>query len=98
MRKTLTLDVKKSSVSEEVVNFHPEIGPLELTVGEPLKLRIFVDRSVVEVFANGRQCVTKRIYPSRPDSLGVGLFTKDGRATLRSMNVWQMAAVWPYIL
>ena len=38
-------------------------GPLELTAGEPLKIHIFVDRSVVEVFANNRQCLTKQIYP-----------------------------------
>jgi len=34
--------------------------------GEPVHLRIFVDRSVVEVFVNGRQCVAVRVYPGRP--------------------------------
>ena len=43
----------------------------QLQPREPLKLRIFIDRSVVEVFANGRQCMTQRIYPARRDSLGV---------------------------
>lgn len=40
-------------------------APFELAAGEGLELRIFLDRSVLEVFANGRQCITQRIYPTR---------------------------------
>jgi beta-fructofuranosidase len=36
-------------------------------------LRIFVDRSILEVFANDRVSITTRIYPTRRDSLGVAL-------------------------
>jgi sucrose-6-phosphate hydrolase SacC (GH32 family) len=40
---------------------------------------VFVDKSVVEVFANdGRQAVMRRIYPSRADSVGVKPFSKKG--------------------
>jgi beta-fructofuranosidase len=60
---------------------------------QPLDLRVFVDRSVVEVFANGRQYLTKRIYPVRDDSLGIQLFSRGGEATLRSMDVWQMDSI-----
>ena len=51
-------------------------APFELAAGEGLELRIFLDRSVLEVFANGRQCITQRIYSTRADSLGVRLFSK----------------------
>ena len=37
----------------------------------------------------------KRIYPARPDSLGVQLFTRGGKATVRALDVWQMGAIWP---
>ncbi len=47
--------------------------PLPLAPGDRLQLRVFVDHSVLEVFANGRACLTTRIYPTRPDSLGIGL-------------------------
>jgi sucrose-6-phosphate hydrolase SacC (GH32 family) len=33
------------------------------------QLRVFVDRSVVEVFVNGKQCVALRVYPGRNDSV-----------------------------
>ena len=67
-------------------------APFELSSGEPLKLRIFLDRSILEVFANSRQCVTQRIHPSRSDSLGVILFSRGGSATIRSFESWDMAA------
>ena len=72
-----------------------ESGPFLLAEGEPLELRIFLDRSVVEVFANRRLCLTKRIYPSRSDSLGVALFARGGRAKMRSMDAWHMSSIWP---
>lgn len=66
-------------------------APFELAPGEPLRLRIFLDRSVLEAFANGRQCITQRIYPTCADSLGVSLFTRGGSAVVRSLEVWDMA-------
>lgn len=64
--------------------------PFTLASGEPIRLRVFLDRSMLEVFVNGRQCITQRIYPTRPDSMGVKAFAKDGEATLRSLHVWEM--------
>ena len=48
-------------------------APLPLKHDEPLHLRVFLDRSVLEVFANERVSITTRIYPTRSDSLGVAL-------------------------
>jgi beta-fructofuranosidase len=62
-----------------------------------LKLRVFVDRSVVEVFANGgRQAVTRRIYPSRPDSTGVALFSDGGPTIVRRVRAWDLVPSNPY--
>jgi beta-fructofuranosidase len=65
---------------------------------EPLKLRVFVDKSVVEVFANdGRQAVMRRIYPSRADSVGVKLFSVGGSATASpTLEAWEMMPSNPY--
>ncbi|CAO3594775.1 unnamed protein product [Absidia cylindrospora] len=40
---------------------------------EPLNLRIFVDNSLVEVFANERMAVSTRIYPTHDDSTGMSI-------------------------
>ena len=73
-----------------------EAGPLALKDGEPLRLRVFVDKSVVEVFANGRQAVMRRIYPSREDSVGVKLFATGGAVTVTSLAAWDVMPSNPY--
>jgi beta-fructofuranosidase len=94
VEKRLKVDTTKSSLEggAKVV----EAGPFELAADEPLRLRVFVDKSVVEVFANGRQAVMRRIYPSRRDSLGVTLFTKGGPATITTLDAWPMMPSNPY--
>ena len=73
-----------------------EAGPLELKEGERLKLRVFVDKSVVEVFANSRQAVMRRIYPAQADSVGVGLFSVGGETTVHTLQAWNVSASNPY--
>jgi beta-fructofuranosidase len=55
---------------------------------ETLRLHIFLDGSVMEVFANGRACLSERMYPSQPDSLGLAVYARGGTARLRSIQVW----------
>ena len=63
--------------------------------GEPLKLRVFIDRSVVEVFVNGRQYLAMRVYPGRQDSVGVSVHAQGQDAVLKSLDAWQMQSIWP---
>ena len=94
LEKKLKVDTTKSSLTEGPKTV--EAGPFELKAEEPLQLRVFVDKSVVEVFANGRQAVMRRIYPSRPDSVGVRLFSKGGSASVPNLEAWEMSPSNPY--
>ncbi|WP_254271772.1 GH32 C-terminal domain-containing protein [Haloarcula marina] len=60
----------------------------------PLSLRVFVDGSIVEVFANERHCLTSRVYPTSDDATGISLSAEDGRATIASVDVWEMESAW----
>ena len=73
-----------------------ERAPLALKPGEPLRLRVFVDESVVEVFANDRQAVSRRVYPARADSLGVALFAKGGGVRFKTVRAWEIMPSNPY--
>jgi beta-fructofuranosidase len=86
--KKLKVDTNRSSLTEGPKSI--EAGPLVLAADEPLKLRIFVDRSVVEVFANGRQAVMRRVYPTRGDSLGVTIFSRCGPVRASQLHKWDM--------
>ena len=83
-------------IAEEKKFARAQEAPFELHDGETLKLRIFLDRSVLEVFANGRQCITQRIYPTRSDSLGVRLFARGGSALVRRLEAWDMTPTNPW--
>lgn len=73
-----------------------ERAPFALKPGELLKLRVFVDKSVVEIFANDRQAISRRVYPTRLDSLGISVFTAGGAAEVRQVKAWQMEPSNPY--
>ena len=53
----LSIESSYSSILPDVRIRAPETAPLFLEPGETLKLRVFIDKSVVEVFANGKQVV-----------------------------------------
>jgi beta-fructofuranosidase len=57
--------------------------------GEKLNLRIFLDRSIMEVYVNKRQCITQRIYPTREDSQGLVLFAEGGDVQVPELNAWE---------
>ncbi len=94
-KSSLQIDVSAASGRSDVLARTPEIGPLKLEEDESLCLRVFVDRSIAEVFANGRQCLTLRAYPKREDSNGISVFARGGAAKLVSLDAWQMRSVWP---
>lgn len=90
----LTLDSSYSSTLPGALSRPPETAPVRLDPYETLKLRVFIDHSVVEVFANGKQCIAVRVYPGREDSTGVSLRAQSNEAELRSLDVWQMKNVY----
>lgn len=91
--KELVFDASKSGqLGRPVI----ERAPLALKPGEPLPLRIFVDHSVVEVYANDRQAIARRVYPTRPDSTGLSLFAEGGAAKFQNVTGWEMVPANPY--
>ncbi|MDR2673659.1 MAG: glycoside hydrolase family 32 protein, partial [Opitutaceae bacterium] len=73
-----------------------QTAPLDLpadtgTTGEPVDLRIFIDKSVVEVFVNDRQCLTQRIYPVRADAQNISLAAAAGAdVVFEQIQIWDM--------
>jgi beta-fructofuranosidase len=61
-----------------------------MTQQEPLSLRIFVDNSLVEVYANSRTVISTHIYPALPDSTGLGYIVgrSGGSVTFSNVSVW----------
>jgi beta-fructofuranosidase len=68
-------------------------APLTLGPDEKaLRLHVFVDHSVVEVYANGRVCVTRVVRVAR-DAPGVEVFARGGKATVTLWGV-PLGSAW----
>jgi len=91
--KQLVFDSTKSGVDGRRT---VERAPLKLKDNESLRLRVFVDKSVVEIYANDRQAICRRVYPGRDDSLEVVLFANGGEAEFSSVKAWEMMPSNPY--
>ena len=64
-------------------------APLELNDGEEIQLRIFIDRSVIEVFANDKQAVVwQHVYEA--GDIGVCLFSEGEAMEVSEVKSWQM--------
>lgn len=90
----IVLDGLRSSINPDVHIRPPERAEIPLN-GAPLSLRIFIDRSIVEVFVNKRRYLAIRVYPDRTDSIGVSLRAQGQEAVLNHLDAWQMNSVWP---
>ena len=89
--RAVTIDRESAGAGEKGVH----AAPLALRAGETLKLRVLVDRSSVEVFAqDGRVVLTDRVFPD-PASLGAAL-EADGPARLVRLDAWRLAPSVPY--
>jgi beta-fructofuranosidase len=64
-------------------------APFALKEGEDLALRVFIDKNLVEVFANDRQAaVAAQNYVA--GNTGINLFSKGGDVVLKEMKCWKI--------
>lgn len=71
-----------------------EEAPFTLEADETLKLDIFVDKCVVEVYANHRQAICRRIYPSNPAE-AVRIRALEN-TQVEKLELWEMMPSFPY--
>ena len=90
----LFMDTTQSSQSSEVKT---GIQRVPLADGSPseVRLRVFVDGSVIEAWTDDGAFLTGRAYPTCQDADGVVLSARGGEARVRSLEVWQMESIWP---
>lgn len=80
-----------SSLAESVVS--PRRMPID-DLARPIELRAFLDGSTLELFVNERRCLSTRVYPTRPDSDGLSVYARDGRALFEEFELWELGSAW----
>ena len=90
----VSIDTSYSSILPDVLSRAPESAPVSIGEEESINLRVFIDKSVLEVFVNGIQCLSVRVYPGLKDSTGVSLRSQGKDAELICLNSWQMKNIF----
>jgi len=100
-KNILQIDMRSSSLSkpdyrefvmirEPNPNLETEDAPFTLKNGEKVQLRVFLDKSMLEVFANNRQCITQVVYPTLKDAIFVQVFANDAPIKVESIKAWNL--------
>jgi beta-fructofuranosidase len=62
--------------------------------GQSLKLHIFIDKALVQAYANDEKTITTWAYPSLENSKGLQIWADGGDAKVKSMQVWEMKSIY----
>lgn len=91
---TLTFDRRKSGVTDFSQDFPAvTVAPTFSDDDSTLKLRIFVDRSSIEVFeADGKFAMTNLVFPTVPYNR-ISFSADGGRADIRNLRIFSIKAV-----
>lgn len=81
----LEIDRRATSLAKD---YGVQGGAFDLA-GDTLRMRVFLDRSMVEAYVNDRKSLTSRTYPTRRDADGVALLAAPGDRIV-SLQVWAM--------
>ena len=76
---SLDPDARKGGNSGEFV-----VGP-----NGKVTMRVYVDRSVIEAFVDGRKSLTTRVYPTLADAVGLRI-VGDAKVQVKSLRVWNL--------
>lgn len=91
VNKKLVLDKSKTTLSgddEEKVLISENYD--ETAFGKPSTFHIFMDNSVMDVFINEKAAFSARLYPTKPDSKGVELYSQGGTTNFTSVTSWSL--------
>ncbi len=89
----LAVDTTKSSLNPEI---HGTLRKAILPLGKNglLQLHLYLDHSVLEVFANEESCFACRIYPARASGGRVYIAGLHGHSRVRSVDIWRMNSIY----
>lgn len=74
-------------------DLHTMSAAVTLSADRDFLLQIFVDRSVIEVFADKRQCITTRAYARHSEKNRIGVLLPTSSVATAELDVWSVRPV-----
>lgn len=64
--------------------------PEFLRRGSELKINVFIDHSIVDIFINDRWATSIRVFPTDADANGIEAFSSTGTTSVKSLQAWKL--------
>lgn len=64
--------------------------PVKPEPGSTLKLNVFLDGSIVDIFVNDTYATSVRVFPNAADANGVEAFANGGNVTVKRLDAWNL--------
>ena len=102
INKKLKTDQSKSSLNVPRFQRDPTsgtdkradvIGHFDLN-GESLKLHIYIDKALIQAYVNDQKSITTWVYPTLDSAKGLEIWSSDGQAKVKSMEIWEMKSIY----
>lgn len=58
--------------------------------GTDMKINLFIDHSIIDIFINDRWATSIRVFPTDPAATQVKAFSDGGATTVKSLNAWNL--------
>lgn len=92
-KQELTVDRSNSGLDNFISLFKESNSGLMPYRNKKVILHIFIDNCSIEVFGNnGETVLSSKIYPD-PGSVGIEVFSKQGKVKVTSLQIWELSAV-----
>ncbi|REJ70547.1 MAG: glycoside hydrolase family 32 protein [Planctomycetota bacterium] len=95
--ESIELDIRGQKIRYDVakgeLSRRDRVAPLPLDDGL-LTLRVLVDRTSIEVFANGGRVVMSYCFVPAADNKSLSLTARGGSAQIESLDVYELRSIW----
>ena len=85
----LTLDISNMQKVDNVTNYNSYVSDLTIADGQTLKLHVYLDGSIADVFVNDKDAFSVRLFPTDVDAVEVEAFST-GNTTVSSLKGWNL--------
>jgi beta-fructofuranosidase len=68
--------------------------PISVDRAERIQLRLFLDKSVLELFVNDGSAALTQVISAPPSDVQVAVFAEEGDAQLVMLDAWEMRSIW----
>lgn len=87
----MTFDISNLAKIDNVDKYNTYVSDLNLANGQILKLHVYLDGSIADVFVNDKDAFSVRLFPTDPNAVNVEAFST-GKTKVRNLKGWNLVS------